>query len=232
MDISLQPRAYRKPIKAQGRMYLANDRQDIVIKNISTSGMLVRLNEDHLSDHHKPTLETLFQHKTIHFCIPPFQLSGNAKIIRVFTNKHLQVYLGMTFQHLASCGANASCTNDSPYTSGLAIPGRLLLRNDYFDFMTVSLSENDFIIRLPIIVGVEKGMVLAFELTQANLKGQVKVVSVLDINLFETVMKLEYLKPENGADIGQQVDYFLPRPHDCPITHRLRIFSALKDKQV
>lgn len=231
MNTNLKQRAYRKAINSPGRMYLGDETRAITIKNISTSGVLIGLSGDGLNAHSKHTLEDISLHKPIHFCIPPLQLSGSAKIARMFTGLNLQLFLGMEFQDLVFCGANTACSNDSPYTSSLAIPGRLILDGEYFDFLTVSMSTDELIVRLPLMIGIEKGMELEFEFTQAKLKGWVKVVWTLEVDNFETLMRLHYTRREKGGDdISRHADWLLPQLNDCPMAHRLRVFAAIKDK--
>lgn len=232
MKNQLKQRAYRKTINSHGRVFFGDEKREIAVKNISTSGMLIQLKEGGLNVDNKHLLEDISPRQFINFCIPPLQLSGGAKIVRAFIAQDLQVFLGLEFQSLLSCGASMSCANNHSYRSSLAIPGRLLLHCDYFDFLTVNMSADDLIIRLPIIIGVEKGMVLAFEFPHANLKGWVKVLWTYDMEHFETLMGLQYVKPENeeGDAMARQADKFLPHAQDCPITHRLRIFAALRNK--
>lgn len=138
MDTKPKQRAYRKAVNSHGRMYFGDDARDITVKNISTSGFLVGLNPDSLRSGNRHTLEGISRHKPIHFCIPPLRLSGSATIARTFTDPNLSIFMGMEFQDLVFCGANASCTNGHDYTSNLAIPGRLFLDGQYFDFLTVT----------------------------------------------------------------------------------------------
>lgn len=67
--------------------------------------------------------------------------------------------------------------------------------------MTTNMSAEGLMARLPLVIGIEKGMVLAFEFPRASLKGWVKVVWTLDTDNFETLMGLQYVKPEiEGCD--------------------------------
>ncbi|MDD5271400.1 MAG: hypothetical protein PHU14_01650 [Methylovulum sp.] len=230
MKAALKQRAYRKAITSPGHLYFGEEKREVIVKNISTSGVLVGLKGGYLSADGKHILEELPPHKAINFCIPPLHLFGGAKIARMSTDRHLQIFLGLEFQNLVSCGASAACDNDHAYMSNLVIPGRLVLHSEYFDFLTVSLSEDELVVRLPILVGVEKDMVLACEFPQANLKGWVKVVWAVDMDYFETFVKLEYLKMEDGEDVGKRIGLVLPHAQDCSLTHKLRIFAALKKK--
>lgn len=91
------------------------------------------------------------------------------------------------------------------------------------------MSANELIIRLPLMIGVEKGMVLELEFTQANLKGWVRVVWTLEVDCFETLMRLQYTKLGDENGMARHAGSLLPRTEDCPVTHRLRVFTAISE---
>ncbi|POZ49848.1 PilZ domain-containing protein [Methylovulum psychrotolerans] len=198
MGTQLQQRAYRKATHLDGWVYLGGKMRKITIKNLSISGALAVLIPEnlHVGNDHQQTLKNLSLSKTLDFFLPPLRLSGIAKVVRITITENLQVSFAMAFQEL-NHSEDKPCFNRKNYRAKITIPGKLFLNGYYFDFMTVNMSVDGLMIRLPIVFGVEQGMVVAFKFPHANLKGQATVIWTMDNENCETLIGLQHIAPDN-----------------------------------
>ncbi len=196
MNASPHERPYRKTITSHGWIFLGGEAREITIKNLSITGALAHL-DDVKSER---TLQDLLVSKAIDFYLPQLQLSGIAKIVRIDTAQAEHVVMALEFQDIAH-------TTDEPifkrksYRKELAIPGHLLLNAYQHDFMTVNMSLDGLMIRVPEALAVEQEAIIPFEFADANLKGFVKVIWARSDGENGTLIGLQYVKPKKtGAD--------------------------------
>jgi hypothetical protein len=212
MDTKLKQRAYRKTTNIEGWVYFGGKMREITVKNLSISGALAILTPEVLrfNDDHQQTLKSLSLSKQLDFFLSPLQLSGVAKIVRVAVTKQGQVAFAMAFQDL-NHSSDEPCFNRKNYRAEIAIPGQLFLDGYCLDFMTVNMSVDGLMIRLPIAFGFEEGMAVTFKFPHAKLKGKAQVVWTMD-NGTETLIGLQHIKPDNQIIVAR-------KPAELPDIH-------------
>jgi hypothetical protein len=188
-------RPYRKRINSHGWMYVGGESKEITVKNISITGALVQLNTQNEVPDKKHTLQNLAVSKSIDFYLPHLQLSGEAKVVRVDTTDDKQLLLAMEFQNIAYT-TDKPVFNRKSYRKEVSMPGQLLVEEQPLDFVTVDISLEGLKIRVPEELDIEPGAVIPFQLSEANVKGLVKVVWAAHGEAHETLMGLQYVTPK------------------------------------
>ncbi|MDD5272031.1 MAG: PilZ domain-containing protein [Methylovulum sp.] len=189
MNTTPHDRPYRKAITSHGWIFLGGEAREITIKNISITGALAQLD----GSKGERTLQNLLVSKAIDFYLPQLQLSGEAKVVRVDTAEDDHIILGLEFQNIAHT-ANEPVFKRKSYRKDMVIPGHILLNAYRHDFMTVNMSLDGLMIRVPEQLTVEKDAIIPFEFADANLKGFVKVVWVRQGEHNDTLIGLQYVK--------------------------------------
>lgn len=194
MDTPQHRHPYQKPINSRGWVYLDGEMREITVKSISIVGALAQLHLDDSNFSSKRTLHHLSSIKSIDFFLPHLQLSGAAKITNVDTSQE-DILLELEFENLAY-------TVDEPvfkrksYRKEVAIPGKITIKDQAYPFVTVNISMDGLMIRLPKAVSLEKDWFMPFEFTNSDLKGYVKVVWTQTKGDNETLVGLQYAKPK------------------------------------
>ncbi|MDD5273055.1 MAG: PilZ domain-containing protein [Methylovulum sp.] len=192
MSIELQHRDYRKAIRLDGWAYLGGKLCKITVKNISISGAFAVLDPESLGGHQR-ALKKLSSVKTMDFFLPSLGVSGIAKVIRVAQAEQGGLSFAMAFQDLAH-PVDRPFFNRKNYRADIAVPGKLLLNGHYVDFMTVNVSVDGLMVRLPLAFDIEIGMALKFRFPHANRKGLARVMWTRDNDDHETLIGLQLIR--------------------------------------
>lgn len=135
MNVQMQQqRAYRKPISLHGWICFGGEMREITVKNISISGMLIQMSNKGLYFDGRRILDDVSLSESIDFFLPQLQLSGVAKIARMFITPNLQAFMGLEFQDLV-LSLDKPHFNRKHCRVGITIPGRLFLNGDHYDFI-------------------------------------------------------------------------------------------------
>jgi hypothetical protein len=194
MDTPQHQHPYQKPINSRGWVYLDGEMREITVKSISIVGALAQLHLDDSNFSSKRTLQHLSSIKSIDFFLPHLQLSGAAKIMNVDSSQE-EILLTLEFENLAY-------TVDEPvfkrksYRKEIAIPGKITVKDKAHPFVTVNISMDGLMIRVPEVLPIEKDWFMPFEFTNSDLKGFVKVVWAQTKGENETLVGLQYAKPK------------------------------------
>lgn len=183
-------RAYRKNINAHGWMYLDGKVQEINAKNISITGVLVQLGNQH---NDKRVCKNLSAAKSIDFYFPILRLSGEAKVVRVETTEEGQVLLALKFVKAAYM-ADEPVFKRQSFRRDIAMPGRILVDGKAFEFVSENISLGGILIRLPEMVPIEKRTIAHFELEPLKMKGFAKIVWS-NPSKDKTLVGLQFVKP-------------------------------------
>ncbi|WP_019866932.1 PilZ domain-containing protein [Methylovulum miyakonense] len=200
-------RAYRKNINSKGWLYLGGEVQEMATKNISITGVLVKIENKNINFDKKRTLQKLLASKSIDFYFPKLRLSGEAKVVRVESEQDGQIMLAMEFSNVAY-EVDHPLFNRKSFRKSLTIPGRLLIDDEYHDFISVNMSQGGFMIHLPKKLAIKNNRIAQFEFNTLKLKGFAKIVWANNPDNTKTVMGLQYVKPK--ADSEAEADN---KPH-------------------
>lgn len=188
-----QARPYRKALTSNGLIYIGGNEHEVLMRNLSITGVLVELNMQMSSLEMKKFLNVLSVSATIDFYLPELRLAGEASIARVESENAEQILLALEFIHVAYDVDKALYTRKA-YRKNSTVPGRILLNAQYYDFTSVNVSLDGLMIRISESVHAEEGLITQLEFEKLSLKGKVKLVWVDTIPGEETFIGLQYVK--------------------------------------
>lgn len=188
-----QARSYRKVLTSNGLIYIGGNEYEVVMRNLSITGVLVELNMQMSNVEMKKFLNVLSVSTAIDFYLPELRLAGEASIARVETENADQILLALEFIHVAYDVDKALYTRKA-YRKNATVPGRILLNAQYHDFISVNVSLDGLMIRLDESIQVEEGLVTQLEFEKLSLKGKVKLIWIDTIPGAETLIGLQYVK--------------------------------------
>lgn len=185
---AVSKRSYRKKLITDGLIYINGEEQEVLINNISMTGMLVQLG---YTIDTESTLNDSLVSTVIDFYLPQLRLAGTAEIVRV--NKgDVQVLIALKFKEI-TYNIDSLLYKRKVYRKTMSVTGQILLNNEYHDFYAINVSLEGLMIRLADTVVIVEGMITALKSKDLNLKGDVKVVwTNFDVD-GKTLLGLKYI---------------------------------------
>ncbi|NOU20638.1 MAG: PilZ domain-containing protein [Methyloglobulus sp.] len=197
---SMLLRPYRKNLTTHGLIYLADEEQQITIKNISITGVLAQLNSKVGKNDIKDIFNTLLASTIIDLYLPEMRLAGEVEVIRVdLQDDH--ILLALEFKNV-NYDVNDLLYKRKAYRKNLPGPGHILFNGEYLEFNAINVSVDGIMIRLAVAVYVEPGVVTVFEFKQLELEGEIKVIWVDRLADGGTIMGLQYVHMEKSSIKG------------------------------
>lgn len=197
---SMLLRPYRKNLTTHGLIYLADEEQQITIKNISITGVLAQLNSKVGKYDIKDIFNTLLASTIIDLYLPEMRLAGEVEVIRVdLQDDH--ILLALEFKNV-NYDVNDLLYKRKAYRKNLPGPGHILFNGEYLEFNAINVSVDGIMIRLAVAVYVEPGVVTVFEFKQLELEGEIKVIWVDRLADGGTIMGLQYVHMEKSSIKG------------------------------
>ena len=182
-------RSYRKKLTTTGLIYLQGEEREVLVKNMSVTGMLVYLSA--ASDVISTLADSIVVASIIDFYLPKLRLAGTAEIVRV-TKEDTQIVLALKFRDI-TYNIDGLLYKRKVYRKNMSIPGRILLNNEYYNFQTVNVSVEGLMIRFAETVVIAEGMTTSFEFRDVSLKGEVVVVWIDFDSEGKTLAGLKYI---------------------------------------
>ena len=170
MPVNLK-RPYRKNLALCGLIYLEEKEQEVIVKNISITGVLVTINSH---EHNAVIFNQLLMAKVIDIYLPRLRLAGEVEVIRVDMEDE-QIALGLAFKNIIYDVDHLPCRREA-YRKNIAVAGQILLNNKYMDFTTVNVSIEGLMINLGAKIIVKKGTITTVLFRQLRLQGQAQVI--------------------------------------------------------
>jgi PilZ domain len=197
---SMLLRPYRKNLTTHGLIYLADEEQQITIKNISITGVLAQLNSKVGKNDIKDIFNTLLASTIIDLYLPEMRLAGEVEVIRVdLQDDH--ILLALEFKNV-NYDVNDLLYKRKAYRKNLPGLGHILFNGEYLEFNAINVSVDGIMIRLAVAVYVEPGVVTVFEFKQLELEGEIKVIWVDRLADGGTIMGLQYVHMEKSSIKG------------------------------
>jgi hypothetical protein len=188
--MSYAKRFYRKKLTSHGFIYLGGEEYEITLSNISITGMLAELTTQEPENKVVELFDTIKTKPLADVYLHEMRLAGEVEIVRSdIIDGHL--YLAMEFRTIEHDIDNLFYERQV-YRKSLSAPGLIILNGERCHFMTVNVSVDGLMIRLPQHVLVDEGTVAAFDFKRLDMLGEVKVVWVKHQD-DETLMGLEYI---------------------------------------
>lgn len=186
-------RPYRKNLMSHGLIYMGGQEREIIIKDISLSGVLAELKADQISPDTKNIFNMLKASTTIDLYLPEIRLAGEAEVVRVdmFSDHML---LAVEFRNI-SYDVDNQLYKRKAYRKNMVAPGKILLDGEYREFNTVNVSVDGLMINIAEGLDVKAGEITVFEFEQLGLDGEIKVVWT-ERTAAGTLLGLQYVHME------------------------------------
>lgn len=194
-------RSYRKNLKLHGMIYFGGEEENIVVKNLSITGLLAELHSKSGNSHSiNDIFNNLKSSTRLDLFLPELNLTGEAEVIRV-DMMHDSILIALEFKNLSFESDNFLYSRRE-YRKRMQGSGRIMLNGQFHDFNTVNVSVVGLMIQLNQKIEVEEGSVTVFEFNQLQLDGEIKIIWVEHIGDNDTLMGLQYLNKENAVIKG------------------------------
>ncbi|TRW98517.1 PilZ domain-containing protein [Candidatus Methylobacter oryzae] len=167
-------RPYRKKLMSRGLIYMGGQEREIVVKDLSLTGVLAKLKADQLNSDTKNIFNVLTESTVIDLYLPEIRLAGEAEVVRVdvFSDHML---IALEFRNI-SYDVDNLLYKRKAYRKNMVAPGRILLNGEYRDFNTVNVSVDGLMINLAESIEVTVGEITIFEFDQLEVDGEIKVM--------------------------------------------------------
>jgi hypothetical protein len=189
-------RSYRKNLKLHGLIYFGGQEQNILVKNLSITGLLAELQGPPGG---LPTIQEIFNtlkcSTVADLFLPEMNLTGEAEIIRVDMLKD-SILIAMEFKNISFENDNFLYSRKE-YRKKLQGPGKILLNGQYHEFNTINVSVVGLMIQINKKIEVKEGIITVFSLNRLELNGDIRVIWVEHLPNDETLLGLQYLDMEN-----------------------------------
>jgi hypothetical protein len=189
-------RSYRKNLKLRGLIYFGGKEQNIIVKNLSITGLLAELQSDPGSPR---TIGEIFNNlkcsTIVDLFLPEMNLTGDAEVIRVDMLKD-SILIAMEFKNISFESDNFLYSRKE-YRKRLQGSGKILLNGQYHEFNTVNVSIVGLMIQLNRRIEAKEGIITVFSFNSLELDGEIKIIWVEHLPNNETLMGLQYLDMEN-----------------------------------
>jgi len=179
-------RSYRKNLITNGLVYIDGEELEASVINVSVTGALVQLSRDVISPN-----DTLIS-KIIDFYLPKLRLAGTAEIVRVNSSNERYDLLALKFQQI-SYNIDNLLYKRKVYRKNMSVSGQILLKNKLYNFETINVSVEGFMIHLAEKVIIEKGSTTVFKFNNLDIKGKAEVVWVDIDGEGKTLLGLKYI---------------------------------------
>lgn len=192
-------RAYRKNLSSSGLIYLGFEEHAIKISNLSLTGFLAELIDQHPEERLKDIFKNLQVSPLVDFYLPALRLAGEADVVRVDLENN-GLLIGVEFRDL-SYDVDSLLYNRRAYRKKMAVPGEIIISEIAFDFSSENVSVDGLMARIPGHIRVEPGIRIFFAFKQLELQGEAEVVWV-EQNMQSTLLGIKYIHLERGDFSG------------------------------
>lgn len=193
-------RPYRKNLKLKGLIYFGGEEQEIIVKNLSLTGLLAELKSQTGNNDIKTIFNNLKHSTTLDIYLPDMRLTGEVEVIRVDMQKD-DILLALEFKYI-SFESDPLRYHRKSYRKRLPGSGQILLNDEYHPFNAVNVSVDGLMIRFDQKIEVTEGAVTIIEFSPLALNGEIKVVWVEYTPDNETIIGLQYLNRERTSIKG------------------------------
>jgi len=184
-------RPCRKNLVSHGMIYMGEEEQEIIVINISITGVLVELNSNKKDIEIKDIFNILRTSTIIDLYLPEMRLAGEAEVARVDTRND-RILLALEFKNIAF-DIDQNLNKRKAYRKNMTDPGQILINGKYHEFRTVNVSVEGIMIRLDHAISIEEGTITHFEFKRLELVGKAEVIWIDLISDAETLIGLRYV---------------------------------------
>jgi len=195
-------RSYRKNLKLHGFIYFGEQEQNIIVKNLSITGLLAELQNN--PEGPAATIDELFEilkgSTLVDLFLPEINLTGEAEVIRVDMLKD-SLLIALEFKTLSFENDNLLYSRKE-YRKKMQGSGRILLNGHYHEFNMVNVSFLGLMIQLNEKMEIKEDTITVFSFKPLELSGDVRVIWLEHLPNGETLMGLQFLDIESTVIKG------------------------------
>jgi len=187
------PRSLRKDTHLQGLIFLNGEERDIIVKNLSITGLLAEMDQQKGAEKDiKDIFNALRASTLVDIFIPSMRLAGEVEVIRAEPEKD-KILIALEFKSVAY-DADDFIYRRNAYRQRMPGTGRILLHGAYHPFTAQNVSIEGLMIHLNAEVTVEPlGTKTAFEFEPLDMSGEARIVWLEHPHPNETLMGLCYV---------------------------------------
>lgn len=196
------PRAFRKDLHMQGLLFLNGEERNIIIKNLSITGLLAELNQKKGADQDiKELFQSLRTSTFVDMFIPSMRLAGEMEVIRADIESD-KILIALEFRNI-SYDVEDFIYRRKAYRKSMPGLGRIYLNGAYHPFTAINVSVEGLMIQLDEAIHIEQlGMKAPFQFEKLRLIGEARIIWVEHPQEHETLMGLRYEHLEHGEYNG------------------------------
>lgn len=202
-------RPYRKNLADHGLIYMGGEEREIVIKNLSLTGLLAELSCEHQPLEISDIYHAISASPVLDFYLPELRLAGEVEVVRVDVEGS-HILMALTFKYVSHDIDNLLYKRKA-YRKMMTAPGKILLDSGFIEFETVNVSVEGLMIRLNEVVELSVGTTTAFQFKRLDLEGTVNVIWI-ERDESSTLIGLQYMHMEKTHIEG--IPRFTPNKSD------------------
>ncbi|SJM91489.1 pilus assembly protein PilZ [Crenothrix polyspora] len=184
-------RPYRKNLASYGLIYMGGEEYSITVKNISLTGVLVKINQKQNQNDLNRIYREILAATLIDMYIPSLRLAGETEAVRVDIEDDY-LLLALEFKNV-SYDIDRVLYKRKAYRKTIASPGLILLDGVYREFYSVNASVDGIMIRLAEKLAIEKNLITVFEFKALEIEGEIKVIWTEYVSSTEMLVGLQYI---------------------------------------
>jgi len=192
-------RAYRKNLSSYGLIYLGFEEHPIKVINLSLSGFLAELQDEHPEHRIKEIFNSLQSSPRVDIYLPDMRLAGEAEVVRAEIAEN-GLLLGIEFRNL-SYDIDNLLYNRRAYRKNISALGEIFINDGEYIFTSHNVSVDGLMARIARIIQVPVGGNLSFSFKDLDLQGEAEVVWI-DHDEHSTLLGLKYLHLERDLIPG------------------------------
>ena len=172
-----EERPYRKNLTTKGLIYMWDEEQPVIVKNLSITGVLAELKCSQCqsgSFNVKDIYNAVSESTTFDLYLPEMRLAGTVEVARVDVLED-SVLMALEFKDITH-EVDDLLYKRKAYRKKITAPGQILLNGEYLDFNTVNVSVDGLMIRIAENIAIAEGTLTVFEFKRLELEGEVKVI--------------------------------------------------------
>lgn len=194
-----EDRAYRKNLASHGLLYLGREEHEIVVLNLSITGLLTLLRVNPSLAGIKDIFRVLQVSPIVDFYLPEINLAGEAEVVRA-ESVDAGFQIAIEFRNLSYDVDNLLYSRRA-YRKSISAAGHIVFNDIDYAFNTENVSIDGIMIRMLGRIEVEEGTVASFDFQELGEDGEAKVVWV-EYDDISTLMGLQYLHLRRGDIVG------------------------------
>ncbi|TPQ25273.1 PilZ domain-containing protein [Methylomonas koyamae] len=192
-------RAYRKSLASHGLLYLGQEEHEILVLNLSITGVLTLLKVKPSFAGIKDIFRALQVSPIVDFYLPEINLAGEAEVVRA-ESVDAGFQIAIEFRNL-TYDVDSLLYRRRAYRKSISAAGHIVFNDTDYAFNTENVSIDGIMIRMLGRIEVEEGTVTSFDFQELGEEGEAKVVWV-EYDDISTLMGLQYLHLRRGEIVG------------------------------